>query len=54
MEGKLKLQFKLADKFLDLKTVDTNMVIAHLEEQIKLRETPIEKRKLFSAIPPSS
>ncbi len=42
---KLKPDLKLADKFLDLKTVDTNIVLDHLDEQIKLREMPIEKRR---------
>ena len=41
---KLKLELKLADKFLDLKTVGTNVILDHLDEQIRLREMPIEKR----------
>ena len=43
--GKLKPELKIADKFLDLKTLDTNIILDHLDEQIKLREMPIEQRK---------
>ena len=42
---KLKPELKIADKMLDLKTLDTNIILNHLDEQIKLREMPIEKRK---------
>ncbi len=42
-ENKIQPEFKLADEFLDLKTLDTNVVVKHLEEQIKMREMPIEK-----------
>ncbi len=45
---KLKPDLKLADKFLDLKTVDTGIILDHLDEQIKLREMPIEKRRRLS------
>ncbi len=41
---KLKPELKIADEFLDLKTLDTNVILNHLEEQIKLREMSIEKR----------
>lgn len=41
---KLKPEMKLADKILDLKTLDTNIILDHLDEQIKLREMPIQKR----------
>lgn len=41
----LKPELKIADKFLDLKTLDTNIILDHLDEQIKLREMPIEQRK---------
>ena len=40
----LKPQLKIADKFLDLKTLDTNIILNHLDEQIKMRELPIEKK----------
>lgn len=42
---KIKPDLKLADKFLDLKTIDADIILNHLDEQIKLREMPIEKRK---------
>ncbi len=45
MNKKLRPELKLADKFLDLKTLDTNIILDHLDEQIRLREMPIEKRK---------
>ncbi len=40
----LKPDFKLADKFLDLKTLDTNITLDHLDEQMKVREMSVEKR----------
>jgi hypothetical protein len=42
---KLKPELKIADRMLDLKTMDANIILNHLDEQIKLREMPIEKRK---------
>lgn len=47
---KIKPEMKIADKMLDLKTMDTNIILNHLDEQIKLREAPIEKKikKLMS------
>jgi len=39
---KLKPELKLADKFLDLKS--ENIVLSHIDEEIKLREMAIEKR----------
>jgi len=44
MNNKLKPELKLADKFLDLKTLDTNIILNHLDDQIKMREVPVEKR----------
>ncbi|MBI4145753.1 hypothetical protein HY489_00260 [Candidatus Woesearchaeota archaeon] len=41
---KMKPEFKVADKYLDLKTLDTNVVLEHLDEQIKLREMSVEAR----------
>lgn len=41
----IRPKLKIADKFLNLKTVDTNIILNHLDEQIKLRETPVDKRK---------
>ena len=42
-EMKIKPQMQLAEKFLDLRTMKNNVVIQELEENIKLREMPIEK-----------
>lgn len=42
-KNKLKPTFRLAEDFLDLRTQDTNLVVQQLEEQIKLREMPLEK-----------
>ncbi len=42
--NKIKPELKIADKFLDLKTLDTNIILNHLDEQIQLRELPVEKR----------
>ena len=42
MNKKLKPEMKLADKMLDLKMDD--IILSHLDEQIKLREMPIDKR----------
>jgi len=42
--NKIKPELKIADKFLDLKTLDTNIILNHLDEQITLRELPVEKR----------
>ncbi len=44
MNNKLKPELKLADKFLDLKTLDTNIILDHLDEQIQAREMSVEKR----------
>ncbi len=41
---KLRPELKIADKFLDLKALDTNIILNHLDEQITLREMPVEKR----------
>ena len=43
-EPKVKPEMKLDKDFLDLRTLDTNIIIKHLEENVKLREMPIEKR----------
>lgn len=42
-EAKVKIDLKIADEFLDLKSLETNVIIKKLEDQIKLRETKIEK-----------
>jgi len=42
-KNKIQPTFKLADEFLDLRTLKTNVIVEHLEESIKLREMPIEQ-----------
>jgi len=42
-EIKIKPQMKLSKEFLDLRTMDNNVIIQELEENIKLRMLPIEK-----------
>jgi hypothetical protein len=42
-KSKIKIDLKLADDFLLLKTMDTNAVVQKLEDNMKLREMPIEK-----------
>lgn len=37
--NKLKPELKIAGRMLDLKTLDTNIVLNHLDEQIKLRDS---------------
>ena len=41
-QTKIKPTFKLADDFFDLKKINTNVIIEQLEENIKLREMPVE------------
>lgn len=43
-EAKVKPQLKLSDDFFDLRTLDTNIIIKHMEYNIKLRELSVEKR----------
>jgi len=38
----IKPTFALADEYLDLKTLDTNIIVDFLDEQIKLREMPLQ------------
>lgn len=44
MRQKPKVQptFKLADNFLNLRQLDTNVIIEQLEENIRRREMPLE------------
>lgn len=42
IKQKMQAQFKLAEEFLDLKTVNTNIIIEQLEHNIKMREMPFE------------
>lgn len=41
-ESKIKPLIKLSPEQLDLRTLDKNLVLNFLDEQIKLRELPIE------------
>jgi hypothetical protein len=41
---KVKPEFKIADDFLDLRAQDTNVVIQQLEENMRIREMPLEKQ----------
>ena len=41
---KIKLDFKLSEEFLDLRSMRDNLIIKKLEENIKLRELSVEKR----------
>ncbi len=41
---KIKPFLQLSDDVLDLRTLDTNIIVAHLEEQIKLREMPVDQQ----------
>lgn len=38
----LRPKFKIADDFL-VQNLDANVIVEHLEEQIELRELPIEE-----------
>ncbi|MEM2916409.1 MAG: hypothetical protein QXT19_03585 [Candidatus Woesearchaeota archaeon] len=41
---KVKPLLKLADDFLDLRTADTNLIIQQLEENMKIRNMPLEQQ----------
>ena len=41
-ESKLRPAFKLSQDQIDLRTLDKNVVMDFLDEQMKLREQPIE------------
>ena len=43
-ESKLKKETPLTEKFVGLRDLDTNLIIDRLEDNIRLRETPIEER----------
>ena len=43
-KSKLKPEFKLSKDFLDLRNIDTNVLVNYLEEQITLREMSVEKK----------
>ena len=40
----IKPELKIADNCLNLLTQETNVIVQHLEEQIRLRELPLEKQ----------
>jgi len=42
-KSKVKIDLKLADEFLTLKTMDTNVIVQKLENSMKMREMSIEK-----------
>jgi hypothetical protein len=41
---KVKQSLRIANDFLDIKTTDTNTVIQQLEENMRIREMPLEKQ----------
>ncbi|MBW2985884.1 hypothetical protein KY333_00790 [Candidatus Woesearchaeota archaeon] len=41
---KIKLDIKMSEEFLDLRTTQENSIVKKLEENIKLRELSVEKR----------
>lgn len=42
-ESKIKPDIKLMDTPFDLRTLDTNVIVDFLEDQIKLREDKVEE-----------
>ena len=42
-ESKLKPKFKIADNFIDSDSINSQIIIEHIEQQIELREMPIEE-----------
>ncbi|MBD3361351.1 hypothetical protein GF358_01010 [Candidatus Woesearchaeota archaeon] len=42
-ESKIKPDLKIADEYLDLRTLDTNIIVKKLEENMKLRLMKIDK-----------
>jgi len=42
-ESKIKPDIKLLDTPFDLRTLDTNVIVDFLEDQIKLREDKVEE-----------
>ena len=41
-ESKIRPSFKLSEDQVDLRTLDKNIVLDFLDEQMKMREQPIE------------
>jgi hypothetical protein len=52
LESKIKPAFRLSGDQVDLRTLDTNIVVDFLEAQIKAREMPVEQhvKKAFRRI----
>lgn len=42
-EPKVKPEFKMLDDPIDLRTMDTNIIVDYLEDQIKLRDQKVEE-----------
>ncbi len=42
--SKIKPTLRVADDILNLTTLDTNVLVKHLDEQIRLREMSVESR----------
>lgn len=42
-ESKIKMDFKVADDFLDLRSMETNIIVKKLESAMKLRELNLKK-----------
>ncbi len=43
-EQRLKPEFRLAGDLLDLRTLNTNVIINHLEHNLKLRQMTLQDR----------
>ena len=43
-ETKIKRDFKVAEDFLSLKNINTNVLVEQMEEMIRMREMPVEKQ----------
>ncbi len=43
-KSRLKINTKLGDEFLAIKDMNSSLIIGMLEDNIKIREMPIEKR----------
>lgn len=41
---KIKPELKMSEEFLDLRTAEKNIILQKLDENIKLRELPVDKR----------
>ncbi len=43
-KSRIKLGTKLSDEFLAIRDMDSSLIVGMLEENMKIREMPIEKR----------